>query len=56
MNEPDYRQQQELEEEREQRTLETLRRVDHGMATHDDMLLLASELGLSSQIKQREVA
>lgn len=56
MSDGDERQQQELEEERMQRTLEALTRVDNGTATHDDMTFLASELGVSQHIKQREVA
>lgn len=50
----DWRQQQELEEERERRTLEALQRVDNGLATHEDVLFLASELGVT--FKQKEIA
>ncbi len=50
----DERQQQEIEEERQYRTLEALQRVDSGMATHDDVLFLAAELGLTAHM--REVA
>lgn len=49
MNGPDFRQQQELEEERMALSLEALHRVDRGLATHDDVLFLASELGLVSE-------
>lgn len=54
MNGADWRQQQELEEEREQKTIEALARADRGMATHEDIEFLASELGIS--IKQVEAA
>ena len=54
MDGADFRQQQELEEEREQRTVEALARADRGMATHEDIAFLASELGIS--IKQLEAA
>ncbi len=52
MEDGDYRQQQELEEERMQRTLEALRRVDQGIATHDDTEFLAAELGVAQYIKE----
>jgi hypothetical protein len=50
VNDGDERQQQELEEERERLTLEALARVDTGLATHDDVLFLASELGLTTRL------
>jgi hypothetical protein len=50
----DFWQQKELEEERERLTLEALQRVDQGLATHDDVVFLARELGIS--IKQLEAA
>jgi hypothetical protein len=46
-----WRWQQELEEEREQKTLEALDRVDKGLATHTDVEFLASELGLTARLK-----
>lgn len=52
MSGADFRQQQELEEERQQRAIESLQRVDHGTATHDDVLFLAAELGLTERIKE----
>jgi hypothetical protein len=52
VNDGDYRQQQQLEEERLQRTLEALNRVDRGTATHDDVTFLASELGVQQHIKE----
>lgn len=52
MNEADYRQQQELEEERLQKTLESLHRVDNGTATHQDVEFLAAELGVRHYIKE----
>ena len=48
----DYRQQQELQEERETLTLEALERVDNGMATHEDVLFLAGELGITYKRKE----
>lgn len=54
MSDGDYRQQQELEEERVERTIEAIRRVDNGTATHDDAEFLAAELGVKPYI--REVA
>lgn len=54
MSDGDERQQQELEEERERLTLEALARVDCGTATHEDVVFLAGELGLSTKV--REVA
>jgi hypothetical protein len=44
--------QQELEQERMQRTLEALQRVATGTSTSDDAAFLASELGLSNQWRQ----
>ena len=52
MSDDDFRWQQEAEEEREQKTLESLARVDQGLATHDDALFLASELGLSTRLRK----
>lgn len=49
-----WRWQQELEEEREQRTLEALDRIDKGHQTHDDVEFLASELGV--KLTQRRAA
>ena len=54
MNSPDFRMQQELEEERMMRSLKVLRRVDRGMATHDDVMFLASELGLTTEFQQEK--
>lgn len=50
----DYRQQQELEEERMRETEDVLRRVDSGLATHDDVEFLARELGVP--LKHKEAA
>jgi hypothetical protein len=52
MDDCDERWQQELEQERMEKTLEALERVDRGLATHDDAEFLASELGLSAFVKQ----
>jgi hypothetical protein len=47
----DWRQQQELEE-RQRRTIEALQRVDRGLATHEDVMFLAEELGVSTYMKE----
>lgn len=54
--EDDYRQQQELDEEREIRTLDALRRVDQGIADHKDVEFLASELGIDPKHITKEAA
>jgi hypothetical protein len=52
MDDGDYRQQQELEEERMLHTIEVLERIDNGLATHEDVEFLASELGLSTFVRE----
>lgn len=52
MNGPDFRMQQELEEERMALSLEILQRIERGVATHADMIFLASELGLSNEFSK----
>lgn len=60
MNGADYRQLQELEEERSQHALEVLQRVMWHQPTSADLLYLAHELGVSEQfnrdLQQRKVA
>jgi hypothetical protein len=51
MEDDDFRQQQELEEERLRLTEETLQRVDCGLATHSDVEFLARELGVTMRLK-----
>ena len=46
MSDGDYRQQQELEEERQQRIMEILERVRTGTTTEEDASVLAHELGI----------
>ncbi len=50
MEEDNGRQQQELEEERQQYALDVLGRVRRGWATEDDVKFLAAELGISKLI------
>ena len=52
----DERQQQELEEERMFSILGVLQRVKRGTSTEKDALFLASEMGLTTQFKQRTEA
>ena len=53
----DYRMQQECEEERHTRSIETLLRIKRGLATESDALFLASELGLLKEFcRETEVA
>lgn len=49
----DYRQQQELEEERLAKTLQILARIDLRIHTNADVLWLASELGVSKEFTQQ---
>ena len=52
MNSPDYRMQQENEEERRARCFEALNRVKNFQHTPEDILFIASEMGLSTQYQQ----
>lgn len=52
MNSPDYRQQEEIEEQRQTILLEVLHHVSHGTSTKGHALLLAAELGLLTQYLQ----
>ena len=51
----DYRQQQELEEERQQKILRALNRVASGVSTHRDARLLAAECGIDWKPKSKVV-
>lgn len=48
----DYRQQQELEEQRFMQILGVLQRVKRGTSTEADALFLASELGLDTEYRK----
>ena len=49
----DYRQQQELEEERQQKIMRSLDRVASGVSTHRDARLLAAECGIDWKPKTK---
>ena len=50
----DYRMQQQVEEERMALAMEVLKRVAQGMSTQADARFLASELGLTHYVTEKE--
>ena len=53
---PDYRMQQEAEEERMAHSIAVLRRIAKGMGTRADARFLAGELGLTHQYMEKDHA
>ena len=50
----DWRQQEELEQERQLKLLEVLQKISRGLGTSGDALYLATELGLTTEWRQHE--